>query len=92
MQNNTGTITVAPYATILEGPGAINIMRLATLASGLRLEMKGLRLSRGRSCLAIAKQTTGLRTNNRAAQLAAVELLLEVQRGTVAHRTAGATS
>jgi hypothetical protein len=59
------------------GPEAVRAFGLRVLASGLKLEIKcpGLKMSRV-SALAQAKQVTGLRTNSRALQLAAVELLL----------------
>jgi hypothetical protein len=39
--------------------GQIPLFRLIVLRSGIEMEGKGLRLSRGRSCLAIAKSEFG---------------------------------
>jgi hypothetical protein len=50
---------------MFSGRGAVDFYRLHVLISSLKLEMKGLRLSRGTSALAVAKRETGLRTNDR---------------------------
>jgi hypothetical protein len=53
----------------LEGGGMvitgehINVFRQLTLWSGLKLECKGSRLSRGRSCYSIVKQERGFKGN-----------------------------
>ena len=39
----------------LDTPEKIEAYRLATLRTGLRLEIKGMRISRGRTCYAILK-------------------------------------
>jgi hypothetical protein len=66
------------------GPDAVNIFRLAHLISGLKLEMKGLRMSRHISALAVAKQETGLKTNKRELHVARLEIILEnAKRGVV---------
>ena len=39
----------------LDTPEKIEAYRLATLRTGLRLEIKGMRMSRGRTCYAILK-------------------------------------
>jgi hypothetical protein len=59
------------------GPDAVNVFRLALVIRGLHAESNGMRLTRGRSALSVAKQLTGLRTNDRAKQSEAVERLLE---------------
>ena len=41
--------------TILDTPEQINAYRLATLRTGLRSEIRGLRMTRGRTCYAILK-------------------------------------
>ena len=41
--------------TALTTPEQINTYRLMTLKAGLKLEIKGLRMSRGRTCYAILK-------------------------------------
>jgi hypothetical protein len=53
-------------ARSFEGPEATQFYRLNVLIQGLKLESLGIRVSRGASCLSIAKQETGLRTNDRA--------------------------
>ena len=50
-----------------EGPEAVGMFRLQTIIRGLNLEAKtGMKLSRGRSCYAIAKQEFGLKGNKTA--------------------------
>lgn len=70
-----------------DGPKAVNVFRLASLASGLKLELKcpGMKLSRHGSALKFAKQITGLKTNDRAKQLARVELMLKQAHTEVIH-------
>ena len=41
--------------TALTTPEQINLFRLCTLRSGLRMEIRGLQMSRGKSCYAILK-------------------------------------
>ena len=48
--------------TIITGQ-AIDYFRMRTLLSGLKLELKGLKMSRGVSCYAIIKKEFGLRGN-----------------------------
>lgn len=50
----------------------IERFRFVVLISALKLEIKGMRRSRG-SALAIAKKTTGLKTNDRAKQIEKLE-------------------
>jgi hypothetical protein len=45
------------------GPSAVNIFRMITLANGLKMEIKGLRMTRGRTCYAIIKSEYGLKGN-----------------------------
>ncbi len=81
----TDSIMLADTHTTMAGPGAVEIFRLAALASALKFEIRcpGMKLTRGPSALAIAKLSTGLRTNDRAAQLARVERMLEEARAKV---------
>ena len=67
------------------GRDAMEVFRLATLLSGLRLEDKGIRLSRNVNCRKIAKQMTGLRTNDRAVLAERVALMLEQAKSKVAY-------
>jgi len=53
----------------VEGPQAIEAYRIKVLISGLKLEMSGMRVSRGVNCLKLAKQLTGLKTNDRERQI-----------------------
>ena len=55
IQSNNG-------ATIITGEH-INTYRLLTLRMGLQAEMRGMRLTRGRSAFAIVKQEFGLKGN-----------------------------
>ena len=50
----------------------IPLYRLIVMASGLKLEMQGLRMTRGRTCYALAKSELGFR-GNRAKVLAQLE-------------------
>tara|TARA_B100002019_G_scaffold11120_1_gene8952 strand:- start:4118 stop:4327 length:210 start_codon:yes stop_codon:yes gene_type:complete len=50
-------------ATVLDTPEQIEMFRYHTLLRGLRLEMQGLQMSRGRSCYSIIKQEFGLKGN-----------------------------
>lgn len=43
------------------GPSAVNIFRMITLANGLKMEIKGLRMTRGRTCYAVIKSEYGLK-------------------------------
>jgi hypothetical protein len=42
---------------------SIAYFRLATLMTGVRAELRGMKLTRGRSCYAVAKQEFGLKGN-----------------------------
>lgn len=55
-------IEITKGATILTGDG-ISLYRMLTLLSGLKLEVKGMRLTRGRTCYAIVKEEYGLKGN-----------------------------
>ncbi len=46
--------------TALTTPAQIQAFRLKTLQRGILLEQKGMKMSRGRSCLAIAKSELGM--------------------------------
>lgn len=72
-------IEITPSHTSCVGKDAVQVFRLAALASGLRLEIRcpGLKMSRHISALAAAKKITGLKTNKRQVQLERVELMLE---------------
>ena len=69
------------------GRDAVEVFRLATLISGLRLELKcpGMKMSRHMSALKAAKTITGLKTNDRAKHLARAELMLEQAKSQVVY-------
>ena len=46
---------------ILQGEDQMLGARLLTMRAGLKLELKGLRMTRGVSCYALIKQETGLK-------------------------------
>lgn len=55
--------------SMLTTPAQINTFRLCTLRRGIKLEQMGMKMSRGKSCLAIAKAELGF---NRTAKTADV--------------------
>jgi hypothetical protein len=71
------TIEVTDSFTSCIGRDAVEIFRLTALCSALRLELRGVRVTRRRTALAVAKGITGLRTNDRLAQIAHLELRLD---------------
>ena len=60
----TGCATLRGMSTMITGNG-IPLFRLLTLRSGVKLEARGMRLTRGRTCTAIAKQEFGLSRGTR---------------------------
>ena len=62
--------------TMLTTPKQIHAFRIATLISGLKLEMRGMSISRGRSCYSILKDEMAL-TGTRPVVLAAAQEILE---------------
>jgi hypothetical protein len=83
------TIEVTAHATIMQGPKAVEVFRLASLVMGLKLEINcpGMKMSRI-SALAAAKGITGLKTNDRAKHLARAQLMLEQAKTEVTYVTA----
>lgn len=55
----------------------IHAFRLMVLRSGLTLEIKGLRISRGRSCAAIIREMIGSKTRDKTALLFEFEQWME---------------
>lgn len=47
--------------SVLDKPAQIEMFRYKTLLKGLRLEMVGMKMSRGQSCYSIIKQEFGLK-------------------------------
>jgi hypothetical protein len=72
--------------TSFHGRQAVEVYRLTAILHGLRAEAHGMRLTRGVSCTKVAKELTGLRTNDRAKLAAAVELLREQARAACTDR------
>jgi len=65
-------------STMITGNG-IPLFRLLTLRSGVNMEARGMRLTRGRTCTAIAKQEFGLGRNApRARVLEVIEAAIKV--------------
>jgi len=71
----------------LVGPKAIDVMRLATLLSGLKFELRcpGMKMSRVGSALKFAKPLTGLKTNDRAKHIERIEMMLAQAHREVLH-------
>jgi len=63
-------------ATVITGKENIAKYRLIVIRSGVRLEAKGMRASRGVSCTKLAKQETGLKTNDRQKLIEALDKLI----------------
>jgi hypothetical protein len=63
----------------LVGTDAVLCMKYRTILIGLKAEAEGMRLTRGTSCTKMAKQLTGLRTNDRAKLAERVQILLDQQ-------------
>ena len=61
---------------MITGKESIALYRLLTLRRGIMMEGKGMRLSRGRSCLAIVKSEFGWK-GNRAKILALLEAKID---------------
>jgi hypothetical protein len=74
-------------STSLVGRDAVEVLRLAALKSGLEFEMRcpGMKLTRGVNCRKLAKELTGLKTNDRAKLAAAVQALIDKQHEKVLH-------
>lgn len=56
-------IKITESCTVFAGWSAVNVYRMMTLASGLSMETRGMRLTRGRTCYSIIKEEFGLRGN-----------------------------
>ena len=69
--------------TIMITGAHIPLYRLMVMASGLDLEIKGLRFSRGRTCYALAKSEFGFK-GNRAKVLAQLQAHIEAVKAELA--------
>jgi hypothetical protein len=69
-------ITITQTMTCYDGPETVQVMRLQTLISGIKLEIRipGMRVSRGVNCHKIAKQDYGCKGDRKAC----LEQLLEI--------------
>ncbi len=81
----TDKIVLTDGGTSCVGPDAVEVFRLAALVGALKLEIKGMKMSRHMSALAVAKSITGLKTNDRAKHLARVEQMLQEAHAKVDH-------
>lgn len=62
----------------IQGPEAMDAFRIRMLISGIKFEKDtGMRMSRGVNCKKLAKQMTGLKTNDIAKLTERLELMLE---------------
>ena len=71
--------------TMITG-NSINFFRMITIANGLRVEARGMKLTRGVSCYAIAKREYGLK-GNLAKVTEQFNALLEAERAKQVHVT-----
>ena len=53
-------IKISKHGTMISGD-SINFFRIVTLQKGLELELKGIRMTRGRTCYALIKEEFGLK-------------------------------
>ena len=75
-------IEVNEYSTTITG-AHIPLYRLMVMASGLKLEIKGIRFSRGRTCYALAKSEFGFK-GNKAKVLAQLQAHIEAVKAELA--------
>ena len=87
-------IKIGDGSTSFVGPHAVDVMRLATLISGLRFELRcpGIKISKHGSALKFAKSITGLKTNDRQKHLDRAMLMLEAAKREVVYVTPGEDS
>lgn len=64
---------------IADTPEAIELFRLITLKSALKLQSKGISVHRGVNPRKLAKEATGLKTNDFEKLIAAVEELIVIK-------------
>ena len=65
--------------SMLTTPEQISAYRLATLVSGLKLEIRGMSISRGRSCYSILKDELDLKGTRTVVLVAAQKILDQVK-------------
>lgn len=77
MSENGGIVVNKSGGITFDGPAAVNVFRLKTLLTGLRAEMRGMRLTaKAPSCFTIVKREHGLK-GSKAKILAAFEEIVE---------------
>ena len=75
-------IEIGEHGTTITG-AHIPLYRLMVMAQGLKLEIKGLRFSRGRTCYALAKSEFGFK-GNKAKVLAQLQAHIEATKAELA--------
>ncbi len=60
--------------TIITGKRDINLLRLITMIRGLQLEIKGMRMTRGRTCYSMLKSEYGFKGNKKKVLVQAMRL------------------
>lgn len=66
-------------AIMIDTPEGIAAFRLLTIRSGLKMETRGMKLTRGPSCLSIVKREFGIKARTAAIALPQFEALLREQ-------------
>lgn len=69
--------TTETGAIVVTGDDGMLVYRLAALRSALKLAMVGIKVHRSVNAVKLAKEATGLKTNDKQKLLEAVEKLLE---------------
>lgn len=60
----SGHVEISPTGSVTYvGEDAVKVFRMITLANGLKMEIKGLRMTRGTTCYAVIKREFGLKGN-----------------------------
>lgn len=71
--------TIAPHGVMMDDPASIERFRLISLRSALQLESKGIKVHRSVNARKLAKQATGLKTNDYDKLIEGVTHLIEEQ-------------
>lgn len=74
------SITIGKHGSVTFDSEAVSLYRLMTLVQGLKLETKGMKLTRGVSCYAIAKKEFGLKGNKQSVLLQMEGILAEAKK------------
>jgi len=54
-------IKITEGCTVFAGRSAVDLYRMMTLAAGLKMEVRGMKMYRGRTCYALIKEEFGLK-------------------------------